>query len=42
MMMDGLPDIADPLSPRTILAVFDLATGQAVVIIEDMDRSGWS
>ena len=39
--MDRLPDIADPLSPRTILAVFDLSTGQAVVIVEDQDRAGW-
>ena len=41
-MMDRLPDIGDPLSPRTILAVFDLTTGQALVVVEDQDREGWA
>ena len=40
--MNRLPDIGDPLSPRTVLAVFDLVTGQAVVIVEDTDRTGWA
>jgi hypothetical protein len=30
-----------PLPPHTIFAVVDINTGEPLIVIEDLERSGW-